>query len=124
MNNVNLNEKLILPISIILVSIVLGGFYYASQITKQNSIERQKQMEIDQEKMKLDAEREKVKKEDLARKECYSQAEKSATALLKTKSEIDKNNNIWKEASEKDLYLKDDFDKSYDDCLSSHGLKR
>jgi len=34
-------EKLILPISILLGCFILGGFYYASQISKQKSIEKQ-----------------------------------------------------------------------------------
>lgn len=41
-------NKLVLPISILIASIILGGFFYATQINKQKSIERQqilKQME-------------------------------------------------------------------------------
>ena len=47
----NIN-KLLLPVVILIASIVLGGFYYASQVTKQKSIERQQQIEIEQEKEK------------------------------------------------------------------------
>lgn len=39
-----------LPIAILLASIVVGGFYYASQIKKQESIERQQQIKIEQER--------------------------------------------------------------------------
>ena len=39
-------NKLVLPITILLASIVLGGFYYASQINKQKSIEKQQQLEL------------------------------------------------------------------------------
>lgn len=39
-------HKLILPISILLGCIILGGFFYASQINKQKSIERQQQAEL------------------------------------------------------------------------------
>lgn len=42
-------HKIIISISILLGCVILGGFYYASQINKQKSIEYQKQMEIDQE---------------------------------------------------------------------------
>lgn len=41
-------SKLILPISILLGCIILGGFYYASQINKQKSIEKQQQIELKQ----------------------------------------------------------------------------
>lgn len=39
-------NKLSLPATIVIASIVLGGFYYASQISKQNSIEKQQQIEL------------------------------------------------------------------------------
>lgn len=45
-------EKLILPISILLASIFLGGFFYASQISKQESIERQQWIGLQDEKSK------------------------------------------------------------------------
>lgn len=45
-------NKLILPISILLASIVIGGFYYASQVSKQKSIERQQEIKIEEEKSK------------------------------------------------------------------------
>ena len=36
-------NKLSLPATILIASIILGGFYYASQINKQKFIERQQQ---------------------------------------------------------------------------------
>ena len=39
-------NKLSLPATILIASIILGGFYYASQISKQNSIEKQQQIEL------------------------------------------------------------------------------
>jgi|SRR3989344_1508578 len=39
-------NKLVLPISILLGCIVLGGFFYASQISKQNSIEKQQRIDL------------------------------------------------------------------------------
>lgn len=41
----NLN-KLSLPSTILIASLVLGGFYYATQVSKQNSIEKQQQIEL------------------------------------------------------------------------------
>lgn len=45
-------NKLSLPTTILIASIILGGFYYASQVNKQKSIERQQQIKIEQEKIK------------------------------------------------------------------------
>jgi|GEM_PF-2627049 len=45
-------EKLILPITILLASLIVGGFYYASEINKQQSIERQQQIKIEYEQQK------------------------------------------------------------------------
>lgn len=38
--------KLFLPIAILVASIILGGFYYMSQLDKRKSIERQSQLEL------------------------------------------------------------------------------
>ena len=43
-------NKLALSIAILLASIILGGFYYASQINKQKSIERQQAIKIEEDK--------------------------------------------------------------------------
>ncbi len=42
------NNKLVLPISIMLGCVILGGFYYATQINKQQSIEKQQKFEIEE----------------------------------------------------------------------------
>ena len=39
-------HKLILPISILVGCIILGGFIYASQLSKQQSIEKQQQINL------------------------------------------------------------------------------
>jgi len=52
-----MKEKIILSVTILLASIILGGFYYATQISKQKSIEKQQQI-------KLQAEKELKKKEE------------------------------------------------------------
>lgn len=43
-------NKLILPVAIIIAAIIIGGFLYAIQINKQESIERQQQISIQQKK--------------------------------------------------------------------------
>ena len=58
-------SKLILPISILLGCIILGGFIYASQLSKQQSIEKQQQIEIEHEKQKQSKEQLKTEREVL-----------------------------------------------------------
>lgn len=41
-------NKLLLSIVTLITAVILGGFYYASQVSKQNSIEKQQQIEIEQ----------------------------------------------------------------------------
>ena len=50
-------NKLSLPATIVIASLIIGGFYFASQVNKQRSIERQQQIKIVQEKQeRLDKE--------------------------------------------------------------------
>lgn len=42
-------SKLSLPAAILMASLILGGFFYATQVSKQRSIERQQQIKIEQE---------------------------------------------------------------------------
>lgn len=62
-------NKLLLPITILLASIILGGFYYATQVNKQQSIEKQQRLELEAEAL----DREQEKKEYIAKRklECY-----------------------------------------------------
>jgi len=46
-------NKLVLPICILLGCIIIGGFIYASQVSKQKSIEKQQQIDL-QAKMQAD----------------------------------------------------------------------
>ncbi|MDO8486209.1 MAG: hypothetical protein Q7S77_00720 [Candidatus Staskawiczbacteria bacterium] len=68
-------HKLILPISILLGCIILGGFFYASQINKQKLTERQLQAELKlkQEQQYQNEQAEKNKK--VALEQCLSLAE-------------------------------------------------
>ena len=45
-----------LPLTLILISLILGGFYYATQTAKQGSIERQQRIEQEAKKMENDKE--------------------------------------------------------------------
>lgn len=69
-------QKLILPISIILGCIILGGFFYASQVSKQNSIERQQFNERLREKQEQESklEIERMKEEESLIREAEKQS--------------------------------------------------
>jgi len=89
-------NKLILPISILLGCIILGGFFYVSQINKQRSIEKQQQIELqaksEQDKAKMEADKaqqnaikqaEEINKQMLS--DCLKKAEKEYTSAGNTK---------------------------------------
>ena len=61
-------NKLIFPITILLASIILGGFYYASEVNKQKSIERQQQIDLqvktEADRVKAEQERIKIEKDN------------------------------------------------------------
>ena len=60
-------NKLTLPATILIASIVLGGFFYVSQLNKQRSIDRQQEAKAEQEKKEYVAKR---------KIECYGVYEK------------------------------------------------
>lgn len=47
------NNKLSLSTTILIASVIIGGFYYASQVNKQNSIERQQEAKLELEQQKI-----------------------------------------------------------------------
>lgn len=113
-------EKFILPAVILLACIVLGGFYYASQLSKQRSIEKQQIIKLEEEKRIEE-------KNEVARQECFDEAKIKARKLLQDKTDLTKDAYLKqqrKEAIAKGLFLGDDFDKYYENCLSKNGLKK
>ena len=77
-------NKLAIPATIIIASLILGGFFYASQISKQKSIEKQQkikllsiekqqQIKIEQERQETEAKAEQDKRDYIAKRktECY-----------------------------------------------------
>lgn len=71
------NQLFVFPFSILFGCLILGGFYYASQVNKQKSIEKQQQIEIEQKKEdELNQEiKEQSRKKDLD--DCMYSAQKS-----------------------------------------------
>jgi len=80
-------NKLSLPATILVASIILGGFYYASQVNKQKSIERQQQIEIEQKQQ------EQLDKE-LKEKQAKEEAEQALNACLRGADDSLKNSFI------------------------------
>lgn len=66
-------NKLSLPAVIIIASLILGGFYFASQVIKQKSIERQQEIKLETERQETEAKAEQEQKEYVAKRkmECY-----------------------------------------------------
>ena len=66
-------NKLSLPATILIASIMLGGFFYASQVNKQRSIERQQQIKLQDDRRAEEVKAEQTKKEYVAKRklECY-----------------------------------------------------
>lgn len=66
-------HKIILPISILLGCIILGGFFYATQVSKQKSIEKQQQIDLRAKQTELQAKAEQDKREYVVKrkKDCY-----------------------------------------------------
>lgn len=62
-------------------------------------------------------------KELETRKECANKANDKAKNLLKTKADLF-NEDTYKKAFEKGLFLKDDYNAIYENCLSENGLKK
>ena len=79
-------NKLVLPISILLGCIILGGFYYLSQVNKQASIERQQQTDL-----LAKTEQDKIKTEQ-DKRDYIAKRKTECLAIYKTES--DKFNNV------------------------------
>lgn len=111
-------NKLSLPATILIASIILGGFFYASQVNKQKSIERLQEMKLEEDRrIELNAESKKSY-EALQKTLCVSSAEQTATELYKdfcTKA----NYCTYKEGT----FLTAQYESAYSRCLQSKGLK-
>ncbi len=135
-HNIGNFNKLSLPVTILLASIILGGFYYASEFNKQKSIEKQQQVKIQQERQeKLANEiKEQTEREEAEQNltscinqaeqnysdqwfiECKSQGKLTSRCIAlhdMTFDEYAKQNNI-PEGNRLDAVL--DFYKERDDC--------
>ena len=101
-------NKLTMPTTVLLASIILGGFYYASQISKQNSIERQQRLEMN----------EKEKKDSLlklGKSLCASEASESAQEQYKNTCTYD---------CKDGYYYTTNYENYYETCLQRKGIDK
>ena len=114
MDNIN---KLLLPATVLIGCVILGGFYYLSQVSKQNSIEKQQKVEL---QAKADAEQEikdKESSERLGKMFCVDEAQQNA---------IDLNKDACKRGEYclkgDGMYLVGQYENAYKTCLQRKGL--
>jgi hypothetical protein len=110
-------EKLILPATVVLACLIVGGFLFAIQVSKQRSIEKQAVLKIESETKKQEDEKQ-------SRQSCYEEAGIKSRELLKKKTVIYPDDTEFKKGVENDLYLRDDFAEYYEQCLSKNGLQK
>ncbi len=107
-------NKLSLPATILIGSVILGSFYYASQVNKQNSIEKQQRMEIQAATDAEQAQRERDAMERLGRMTCAETAEQLATKQYEETCTYD---------CKEGYYYTANYDNYYNSCLRSKGLE-
>lgn len=95
-------NKLSLPVTILIASIVVGGFYYAGEVNKQNSIEKQQAIQLQEEKAKADQV-----------KQAQEQAKQGLTTCLAT-AETTYSDNWYSECKSEG--------KLTDRCISLHDM--
>lgn len=102
-----------LPAVILIASIILGGFYYASQVNKQRSIEKQQENALLEEQRIRDEQSYKESSEKLNRMSCVIEAEQSATKQYKETCIYD---------CQEGYYYTSNYENYYKTCLQRKGL--
>lgn len=85
-------KKIILPATILIASAILGGFYYVSQLSKQKSIEKQQQIELqaktEANQAKLEQENQEKLSLQICLDEAYNEYKKSALYWIDNEDKI------------------------------------
>lgn len=89
------------------------AYYFVFYLPGIKNKERQDNIE----KEKLETQADTAKKKSVSF--CQAEASENAKSLLKTKAELEP---TLKEAANKDLYLKSDYDTYYEQCLQQQGI--
>src|SRR5882724_9842863 len=121
-------NKLSIPATILISVIILGGFYFATEVNKQASIERQQRIDL---KQKQDEEQT-IKDQDYLQQfqkaQCVKEAQQTATKEYQT-ANCDGTEKMFVGSSTKltecynGTYLVAQYNNAYDTCLESKGLK-
>lgn len=104
-------NKLILPATILIASVILGGFYYLTQISKQRSIEKQVQVNIEQ--------------ENQTRIEKQAEVDKQQQILLEKQQKETKIKELCSVQLQRNgnyLVSNETLNTNYNSCLHSNGL--
>jgi uncharacterized protein HemX len=120
------NKVLSYSFSVALLIVALAIAYYFAVVLPKIQDAKQELEEQKFEFQKTESMKEELNQQYYS--SCASESAKSAEELLKEKIEIAATSGAdiplaWKEASNKGMYLKDDYDSYYKQCLQTHGLK-
>lgn len=93
-----------------------ASYYFVIYLPSKDKLEAESKTKI--ELLKLQAEESKKN----IYKNCASEAADSAKELLKEKAGMQNTISAYQEAAKKGLYLKDDYDYAFNDCLRKNGI--
>ena len=111
-------NKLMIPVTILLACIILGGFYYATEASKQASIERQAQAELQQKQDEQQALVDQNNKVAAEKAMCVSEAQQNAEDL--NTSSCARGDYCLKGTG---AYLVVQYNNAYTTCLEGYGLQ-
>lgn len=106
-------NKLSLPATILIGCIILGGFYFFTESSKQKSIERQQQAKFAEEKKINDDKATKEAYDSLTRSSCVDEAEQLAQEQYKKTCTYE---------CKEGYYYNANYKSYYDICLQRSGL--
>jgi endo-1,4-beta-D-glucanase Y len=107
-------NKLTLPATILIASVIICGFIYASQLSKQKSIERQQQTELQAKAEQEDKKAQQATDEAFKKGLCVSEAMLSAQDQYKKTCSY---------ACQEGYYYNANYDSYYKTCLQREGLE-
>ena len=106
------------PVALIIACVILGGFYYAVEIKKQESIEKQNMFELESAKAQQQAIDDRLRTEQQEKAFCSDEAQDKAIEIYKK---------ICAEDSfctyQQGFYLTTHYESAYKTCLQGKGLE-
>ena len=110
---------IIASVSILIIALSVSYYFVVFLPAK----EKTKQEQVNRELGLKQAEQEAKQKELQVFKDCDTEAIEKAKELLRKKGIIGDAPSNWEKAEEQGLYLKDDYNRLYENCLRRHGIK-